>query len=222
MGKMEKGIGFLGKLLNLQKRYGFFSIIKSLVILLMLGYVVFFATNPTYLIEKIGSIQEATHRDAISKRIESDKNICLILEKLKAKTDADRAYLIEFHNGGKNIGSGLPFLYGSMTTETTNDSIAGVEEEYANFNLSLYPLLLKTLSDGYYCGTIESFKEADVKLYYKMKSNSVNELALLVLYNGEDPLGILGLSYWGDKKMSERCGIEIRKAGTQIAGALTY
>ena len=51
--KIEKGIGFLQKLIALQNKYGFFSIIKGLFILLLSGYVVFFALNPTYLLEKI-------------------------------------------------------------------------------------------------------------------------------------------------------------------------
>ena len=43
--KIEKGIGWLQKLLHLQEKFGFFSILKSLFILLITGYVVFFALN---------------------------------------------------------------------------------------------------------------------------------------------------------------------------------
>ena len=50
--KIEKGIGWLQKLLHLQEKFGFFSILKSLFILLITGYVVFFALNPRYLLDK--------------------------------------------------------------------------------------------------------------------------------------------------------------------------
>jgi elongation factor Ts len=49
MEQLDKGIGWLQKLLNLQKRYGFFSIIKGLFLLFLSGYIIFFALNPKYL-----------------------------------------------------------------------------------------------------------------------------------------------------------------------------
>ena len=48
---VEKGLGWLQKLLGLQKKYGFLSILKGLFILLVTGYVVFFALNPRYLLD---------------------------------------------------------------------------------------------------------------------------------------------------------------------------
>lgn len=221
MEKVEKGVGLLGKLLNLQKKYGFFSILKSLFLLLLLGYVIFFALNPTYLLERITTIQNERHSEAVTKRINSDEEIRLLLEKLRLKTNSDRAWMIEFHNGSSNIGTGLPFLYGSLRIETTSDTIPGVEEDYSDFSLSRYPLLMRVLSNGYYYGDIESLKEYDQKLYYKMKSNGVNETAMITIYNGDSPIGIIGLSFCNENTMNEKCvGMEIRKTGLQIASLL--
>ena len=89
--KIEKGIGFLQKLIALQNKYGFFSIIKGLFILLLSGYVVFFALNPTYLLEKIENTRTEQHEDAIAKRIKSDTEIRLILERLLNKSEAGRS-----------------------------------------------------------------------------------------------------------------------------------
>ena len=44
-------------------------------------------------------------------------NIRHILSKMIFTTNADRAWLIEFHNGSKNLTTGLPFLFGSMRIE---------------------------------------------------------------------------------------------------------
>ena len=104
--KIEKGIGFLQRLIALQNKYGFFSIIKGLFILLLSGYVVFFALNPTYLLDKIENAKTEQHEDAIAKRIKSDTEIRLILERLLNKSEAGRSWLIEFHNGNSNLGSG--------------------------------------------------------------------------------------------------------------------
>lgn len=219
--KIEKGIGFLQRLIALQNKYGFFSIIKGLFILLLSGYVVFFALNPTYLLDKIENVKTEQHEDAIAKRIKSDTEVRLILERLLNKSEAGRSWLIEFHNGNSNLGSGLPFLFGSMRLETTKDGILGVEEEYADFSLSRYPLLAKVLEDGFFYGSIEDIKPLDQKLYFKMKSNNVTEVALLAIYKGTAPLGIVGLTYCNTPMDAQRVGMLIRKAGVQIATLLS-
>lgn len=219
--KLEKGIGFLQKLADLQKNYGFFSIIKGLFILLLSGYVVFFALNPTYLLEKIENTRTERHEDAIANRIKSDSEIRLILERLLDKANAGRSWLIEFHNGSSNLSSGLPFIFGSMRLEATRDSIMGVEEDYADFSLSRYQLLAKVLEDGFFYGNIEDIKPLDQKLYFKMKSNNVTEVALLAIYKGNTPLGIVGLTYCNTPMDAQRVGMLIRKAGVQIATLLS-
>ena len=219
--KIEKGIGFLQKLITLQNKYGFFSIIKGLFILLLSGYVVFFALNPTYLLEKIENTRTEQHEDAIANRIKSDSEIRLILERLLDKANAGRSWLIEFHNGSSNLSSGLPFIFGSMRLEATRDSIMGVEEDYADFSLSRYQLLAKVLEDGFFYGNIEDIKPLDQKLYFKMKSNNVTEVALLAIYKGNTPLGIVGLTYCNTPMDAQRVGMLIRKAGVQIATLLS-
>lgn len=220
---MDKGIGWLQKLLNLQKKYGFFSIVKGLFLVLLGGYVVFFALNPKYLLERITKIQTEEHNDLIETRLRSDTEINNILSKLLSTADADRAWLIELHNGSKNFGTGLPFLYGSMRMEEVRDSIFHVDDEYSDFNLSKYKLIVKTLRDGFFYGNLEDVRLVDERLYYKFKANNVNEIALIVLYDcKETPIGLLGLSYCNGKLMQRQLvGKEIRKGGLQIATQLS-
>lgn len=171
--------------------------------------------------DKIENVKTEQHEDAIAKRIKSDTEIRLILERLLNKSEAGRSWLIEFHNGNSNLGSGLPFLFGSMRLETTKDGILGVEEEYSDFSLSRYPLLAKVLEDGFFYGSIEDIKPLDQKLYFKMKSNNVTEVALLAIYKGTAPLGIVGLTYCNTPMDAQRVGMLIRKAGVQIATLLS-
>lgn len=221
MENMEKGVGLLGKLLNLMKKYGFWNIIKSLAVLLILAYVIFFALNPTYLLDRVARVQEERHTEATNKRIMADKEIQLLIETARVRTEADRVWLIEFHNGDKNLASGLPFLFGSMRLEATADSIAGVEEEYMDFSLSRYPLMNTMLLEGYFYGSIDDVKQADNKLYYKLCSNGVADIAMLTIYSGDKPLGILGITWCGENRMNPRtAGLEIRRTGMQIASLL--
>lgn len=219
---MEKGIGWLQKLLGLQQKFGFFSILKGLFILLLSGYVVFFALNPRYLLDKIDAIENERHHNAVTRRIYVDSEIRLMLHKLLHTLDADRAWLIELHNGSKNLSSGLPFIYGDMLIEEVADGISNVDDEYKDFNLSKYPFIAKVFDDGVFWGPIESIREIDERMYFKFKSNDLNEIAVMALYYGDKPLGVLGISFCGEKQMNEvAVGRAIRKCGVQVATLLS-
>lgn len=222
MERIDKGIGWFQKMLNLQNKYGFFSIVKGLFLLFLAGYVVFFALNPKYLLERVTTIQTEQHDNLVRSRLAADSDIRLILSKTMHNTNADRAWLIEFHNGNKNLTTGLPFLFGSMRIEETQDSIPNVDEDYADFSLSKYKLIAKVLDEGFFYGNIKDVQSVDKRLYYKFQSNDINEIALLTIYNEDKPAGIVGLSFCNNKQMDKQLvGKRIRSAGIQIATLLS-
>lgn len=222
MERIDKGMGWLQKILNLQNKYGFFSIVKGLFLLFLAGYVVFFALNPKYLLERVTTIQTEQHDNLVRSRLAADSDIRLILSKTMHNTNADRAWLIEFHNGNKNLTTGLPFLFGSMRIEETQDSIPNVDEDYADFSLSKYKLIAKVLDEGFFYGNIKDVQSIDKRLYYKFQSNDINEIALLTIYNEDKPAGIVGLSFCNNKQMDKQLvGKRIRSAGIQIATLLS-
>lgn len=222
MERIDKGMGWLQKMLNLQNKYGFFSIVKGLFLLFLAGYVVFFALNPKYLLERVTTIQTEQHDNLVRSRLAADSDIRLILSKTMHNTNADRAWLIEFHNGNKNLTTGLPFLFGSMRIEETQDSIPNVDEDYADFSLSKYKLIAKVLDEGFFYGNIKDVQSIDKRLYYKLQSNDINEIALLTIYNEDKPAGIVGLSFCNNKQMDKQLvGKRIRSAGIQIATLLS-
>lgn len=222
MERIDKGMGWLQKMLNLQNKYGFFSIIKGLFLLFLAGYVVFFALNPKYLLERVTTIQTEQHDNLVRSRLAADSDIRLILSKTMHNTNADRAWLIEFHNGNKNLTTGLPFLFGSMRIEETQDSIPNVDEDYADFSLSKYKLIAKVLDEGFFYGNIKDVQSIDKRLYYKFQSNDINKIALLTIYNEDKPAGIVGLSFCNNKQMDKQLvGKRIRSAGIQIATLLS-
>lgn len=222
MERIDKGMGWLQKMLNLQNKYGFFSIVKGLFLLFLAGYVVFFALNPKYLLERVTTIQTEQHDNLVRSRLAADSDIRLILSKTMHNTNADRAWLIEFHNGNKNLTTGLPFLFGSMRIEETQDSIPNVDEDYADFSLSKYKLIAKVLNEGFFYSNIKDVQSIDKRLYYKFQSNDINEIALLTIYNEDKPAGIVGLSFCNNKQMDKQLvGKRIRSAGIQIATLLS-
>ena len=46
------GVGLLERLAKATKEYGFWGILKSIILLFLCGYCVFFVVNPTYMFEK--------------------------------------------------------------------------------------------------------------------------------------------------------------------------
>lgn len=214
---VEKGIGWLQKLLGLQQKYGFFSILKGLLIILVTGYVIFFALNPRFLIDKFEAIQLERHDKEVAKRFRTDAETRVTLNKLLNILDADRTWFLDIHNGKKNLSTGLGYLYGDMLAEECADGVESVEHEWQNVYLPKHPLIAKVYEDGYFYGSVDSIKSIDKSLYFKLKCNDVNEMAMLFLFNGETPLGILGISFCGDGKMNPPLtGKWIRKAGTKI------
>lgn len=181
-----------------------------------------FALNPKYLLERVTTIQTEQHDNLVRSRLAADSDIRLILSKTMHNTNADRAWLIEFHNGNKNLTTGLPFLFGSMRIEETQDSIPNVDEDYADFSLSKYKLIAKVLDEGFFYGNIKDVQSIDKRLYYKFQSNDINEIALLTIYNEDKPAGIVGLSFCNNKQMDKQLvGKRIRSAGIQIATLLS-
>lgn len=220
--KIEKGIGWLEKLLKMEEKYGFFRFLRVLLLLLLTGFVILTITNPHYVLDKVESIQAEQHDESVAKRIQVDADIRLMLRKLLYALDADRTWLIELHNGSKNLSSGLPFLYGDMRIEEVADGISNVDDEYKDFNLSKYPFIAKVFDDGVFWGPIESIREIDERMYFKFKSNDLNEIAVMALYYGDKPLGVLGISFCGEKQMNEvAVGRAIRKCGVQVATLLS-
>lgn len=219
---VDRGIGWLRKIIQLEKTHGFFNILKGLVLVLLAGYVIFFTINPTYLLEKIETRKSAKTEGAIARRIDTDAEVREILKKVLSVTESDRVWLIEMHNGSHNIASGLPFLFGSMRIEETRPGIPNVDEEYSDFSLSKYGFIAELLQRGYFYGSVEQVKEIDERMYYKLKSNEVNELALLVLSCGSKPLGVIGITFCRDNHMNpELTGSAIRNYGVQVATLLS-
>ena len=109
-----------------------------------------------------------------------------------------------------------------MRIEETRTGIQNVDEEYADFSLSKYAVISDLISNGYYYGSVDSIKIKDERMYYKFRSNDVQNIALIALYFGDRPLGILGISYCSDNYIDwELVGHVIRQNSVKIATLLT-
>lgn len=215
---IDKGLSVVERVIGFNKKYGIGSVIKALCVLFFASYIIFFSFNPQYLIDKFERMGEKKHSEFVQQRIYTDEELRIILGDLLTDSGADRAWIIEFHNGGRNLSSELPFLFGSLRLEEVESGIMHIDEEYADFPLSKYKISYDILRNGYYYSDVDSVRHIDERLFYKLKSAGTSYVAAMVLYNGENPLGILGVSYCHGKTPDLRqLGTEIRRRATQVS-----
>lgn len=219
---VDAGLGWLQKMIQLKEKHGSFTIFTCLLLLLFACYVVFFGLNPHYLLDRMEATRNEQHDEAVRRRLQADVEIRAEVQTLLRDVNADRTWVIELHNGSKNLSSGLPFIYGKMLPEEVADGIAHVDDEYQDFELARYPFIAAVLQHGYFYGPTDSLYNYDRRLYYQFKKNDVNEVALMTLRCGNKPLGVLGISFCGEKTMNERLvGEKIRDHGAAIAASLS-
>lgn len=188
------GVSLLERVLKITKNYSFIEIVKAIVVIMFMGYTMVFTFNPDYMFNKYESKKAKEHSENLMMRLNNSVVVKTELENLLHSTEADRAFLIEFHNSIKSV-EGFPYAYGSMNYEVVRDSIDYISDEYTNFSLTKYDFIPYMLKNNLYIGDIEAIKSIDNRLYYKFLSNNINDMALIVIEGVELPLGILGISY---------------------------
>lgn len=234
MEQLDKGTSILQRFIDIVKKNKLMDIIKAFTMLLIAGLIISFLAKPDRYFELWGeyvkqkeierAAQEAEAKAAdFRKRSQVNDDVRTILLTTVIRTDCDRAWLIECHNGTENAASGIGFYFGSMLHEVLNPSriVESVQYLYEDFPLTRFPLIDRKAQDGYYYGSIDSLKELDVRLYHELASHGTKEFAAMIIWNQTGvPLGILGLSFSSTEMNLIDVGREIRKAANEIGGAM--
>ena len=134
--------------------------------------------------------EESLREEVITPKIQ--KNLDAVLYTL----DADRAYLLEFHNGKRNT-TGLPFRYMDISYEVTNQESKATKIGmfYQNVPTTLYKFPYYLQEHKYYIGTIDDFAKVDEDLAKQMGTNFAKYFAVIALNSDGTPLGYLGISW---------------------------
>ena len=225
-GRIPGVISALGKFLKGLKDYNVFELMKVLFALACVTFMVMLVTKPEVffeqvdkVIESVSQAREDRHADGAAFRLRADENIRGELTGLLQSTGADRAFVMEFHNGSSNLSSGLPFVYLDLTLEVGAEGEPPLREgEFKDLRTAQYPLIGILLEQGYWFGTLEQLKPADSRLYYHLAGHDVSEVAVMTLWNGQSATGFLCLTWHGTHRMEpEETGHAIRASGTKIA-----
>lgn len=216
------GLGWLERLLQLVERYGFMRVLSALVLLYLAVLVTYLCLNPERIVMVFERVKEEQHAEAVDRRFVADADMRSLMEEALFRLDADRVYLIELHNGSKNLSSGLPFVKGDMRIEVVRDSIMHVDSEYHDFSLSAFPFVPHIFSEGLFYGRVDCMQAIDSRLYYKFLSNDVSSVACIALYYGRHPLGVFGVSWCNGQEVdfSSKLGM-LRGYSTKLSSILS-
>lgn len=187
--------GIFQKSVEFTKKYSIVDLLKGLFALIISCAIILLFLNPAFILDKYEKYKVSQHTEEVDKRLEISPKINFILEKLLVTTNCDRSFIVEFHNGNSNL-NGLPFLYGDMTyEECAKDSLEYISELYQNIPLSRFSISQELFNNGYWYGSVEELAEIDKRLSGRIKINSGEWIALILLKGKDQYLGIIGVSY---------------------------
>lgn len=219
----------LGKFMKGLKDYNVFELLKVLFAVLVIVFAVSFVRKPEMYVDKVSYILESRenrlereHASEMYRRDIADQNIRGYLRELARASGADRAWLLEPHNGKSNSTSGLTFSYLDLTGDEPNPDRPEVDylnrNEFRDIPASEYPLAGEIYRTGRWWGPLDSMERIDRKLYYKMRAQGMSEVAVMAAFSMERPVCFVGLTWYHGHEMDERLtGALIHKYTMQIA-----
>lgn len=174
-------------------RHGFWKTLYGIVLFVFFSIGIYIATNPAVIFERYDKYVADKHNASIDYRMESSPIIRAYLNQLATETGAERAYILEFHNGKSNP-SGLQWQFGDLTF--INDGTDDISDEIQNVSLSRYNFANLIYEAGYWIGGIDELVSLDERFYNRMRLNDGTYFAFQMIYGANmREIGILGISY---------------------------
>lgn len=205
--------------IELCKREGVGRVFLYLFAFAFFSYMIYITTHPQVIFEKYEEYSEKIHSESFNKRIKASPQIQSCLNEMRYETDAYRCFVIEMHNGKYNA-AGLSFNYGALTYESAADTTSSVIDDYLDFALERYPILLAIHSDGYWEGTADELVKIDKHLGMKIRSNGSEYIALRLLYGENGEIGFIGLTYSEPEPKTKKLRVYLTKYGAKISPLL--
>lgn len=200
----EQRLPLLEKTIKLIDKYGIWKVIRAVILILLFLFGMYYVQVAA---TKVGSIEAneqqteriiAEHSEQMEVRKEIKPMVDNVLTNVLQATDADRAFILELHNGSSNT-AGLPFVHCTMTYEINRDSIENVDEDYQNLSLSRFNFPSYLHKYKYWMGTIDEFKKVDNKMAIRMSTNGASYMVISTIETETNELGYFGFTYCNGK-----------------------
>lgn len=192
-------LSFFERAVKIVDKYGTFKVIISIVLfalflLVTVGTPIITKYSMEKSIDAAEKNKELTHIRDLENRREVQPQIYAVLDNLLESTNADRAFIIELHNGSQNI-NGVPFLHGTVTYERVREGVENIDEEYQNLSLSRFESSIYMHNNLHFVGSVKDLAKIDKKIAAKLTSNQVSYVAVTTLHDGEKEWGWFGILY---------------------------
>lgn len=154
--------------------------------------------------EIVVDVADDNHQKLMEYRISIDDEMNNLLKEMCIETNAEAAFIFEFHNGSNNL-SGLPFFYMDMTYEyvySDNKPLYGVSA-WKNIPIAGYPFIGKHYKEGFFIGDVDEIDKEDKALKYKILSQGSSKIGVILMHGKKQPIGILGISTGTDFSKSD-------------------
>ena len=213
-------ISFVEKTIKMIDKYGIWKVIRAILLILLFLFGMYYVqvaatrTGSMEASEKQNEQSIAEHAEQMNVRKEIKPLIDNILMSVLQNTGADRAFILELHNGSSNT-AGLPFIHCTMTYEVNRDSIENIDEDYQNLSLSRFNFPMYLHDNTYWMGTVEEFKKIDNKMAIRMQTNRASYLVIATIETETNELGYFGFTFCNGKKPTD-----IRKITAQTTSSV--
>ena len=216
----ENTLSTFEKLIELLKKYGPLRMVGAVVFFVFFSWMTYMAINPGIVFEKYEKYVTEVHNASVDYRLESSPIIRTYLNQLALNTGAERAYILEFHNGKSNP-SGLQWQYGDLTF--INDGTDDISDEIQNVSLSRYNFANIIHDKGYWAGYLEELSDLDERFYNRLRVNDGKYFVFQVIYGSNmREIGILGVTFMEGNEIPERTKVlmEVHKYASVISPLL--
>ena len=141
-------LSFFEKTVQVVDRYGSWKVFQAIIYLGLFLFIIFYIPAITRItVEKVttesinsaNKDKETKHLENLELRKEMQPQIYATLGTFLEKTRADRAFIIELHNGSNNL-HGVPFLHRSVTYDKSREGLEPIDEDYQNLSLSRFSM----------------------------------------------------------------------------------
>lgn len=156
---------------------------------------VFFYTaiSQGFIFNSYRSKLDKEHKKSLEYRMTSTPIIINYLNSLAVETNANRAFIMEYHNGKSNP-TGMQWQFADLTF--SNDNTEHSMYNYVNMPLTDSPHALYLYRNTFFVGTIDELKKIDKKLSLRMESNDNVYCSMMMIYGKNlEPIGYLALSF---------------------------
>lgn len=218
--EVEKTLSTFEKIMEMLSKYGPLRMIGSVLFFVFASWMIYMAANPKIIFERYDKYVSEVHNASVDYRMESAPIIRTYLNQLANETGAERAYILEFHNGKSNP-SGLQWQFGDLTF--INDGTDDISDEIQNVSLSRYNFANLVHDNSYWAGGIDELVNIDERFYNRMRLNGGIYYAFQMIYGSNmRELGILGISFVEGDEIPDRqtCLRAVHKYASAISPLL--